>query len=120
MDDKTNEFLDALFKFKLGEIVYFRATDVVIGRDVPMGYVITERRLQHCDGGLQMAYVIGNKAHAECELTRERPKGRRITDEEAESIRTYKEKTRARIAWFSDKDKLIDSTIEGKDDAKGT
>ena len=105
---EIKEFLDALFEFEIGQLVYAKtAAGGVAGRDHPVMYQITERRLVQCPGGIQKSYVVGGHLHQEIELTRDIPIGRKLTDEEAESIRDYREKTRttnwSNLAWLPEK-----------------
>ena len=87
MDDKTKEVLDAVFKFKLGEIVYYRsANDTIVGVGKPHGHVIVERRLHHCTGGIQQSYVIHGRNVQEIELTSQRPVPRKMTADEFEFL----------------------------------
>lgn len=119
MDLKTKEVLDALFEFELGEIVYFRsAKDTIIGVDRPNGYVIVERRLHQCLGGLQQSYVIGGKSVHEIELTRDRPASRKMTETEVEG-RSLVDQLHRRASWsaFS---ASMDAPRKAKDDAEGT
>ena len=95
MDDKTRDVLDALFAFKIGELVYFRtAAGGILGQGHPVTHQITTRHFEQCSGGVQQSYTIGRRVYQEIELTAELPIGRNLTDAEAQGIRDYREKTR--------------------------
>ena len=70
------EILDDMFQFKVGDIVYTKCANNN-AHAVPNKFIITERHLNQCSGGIQFSYTIGGVLKSfkvqEIELCKEPP-----------------------------------------------
>ena len=67
--------LEAEMAFEIGDIVYFK-TALHDEHARPTAFLVLERFLQECPGGIQKSYVLTEQQHAvlEIALTKDRPK----------------------------------------------
>lgn len=105
------ELFDLKFKFKIGDIVYFKQQcDALFGVQKPSPAVVIERLLQQCPGGFQQQYNVhpeGQKSTiaVEQELTADKPPARIMTDEEVAAYRAVTKESWMETSRRLDKEK---------------
>ena len=73
----VQQVLDDMFQFSIGEQVYFKVA-LHDSERKPKRFIILERVLQQCSGGIQFFYVLGGPTQgnfkvSEVEITKEEP-----------------------------------------------